>query len=363
METIYRQLQRKFNSIGLGLPETDEGYELNYLAELFTEEEAEFVLKMERGMQTAEEVAASMNIPAAEAAKQLESMAKRNNIFRVRDGEQVKYTIFPIIHGFLEFNVDRFNSVIAKNFGKHYMKGMGRRFYGSQEPLFRVLPIRAEAVEDGGCLDADDVEAIIRRQTRIALTPCFCRTSTQSSPKATGCTHNRDFHDTCMVFGIFADFYLENGNATEITVAEALEHIRRCDGDGNIVEVLNTRDVEVMCSCCPCCCGVMKALMFFGGPSKEVASNYKIRFNESACVQCGKCSERCFMKALEKGEDGKVTLIEHNCVGCGLCATTCPAKALTLHRKPEEAVYLPPTDSVVELYDHITSLRRASYEI
>lgn len=363
MESIYRQLQRKLNTIGLGLPESDEGFELNYLAELFTPEEAEFALKMRKGPQTPEEVAQSMQIPVAEAAAMLENMAKRNNIFRLHDGGLVKYMIFPIIHGFLEFNIDRFNSNIAKNFGKHYVKGVGSRFFGSTEPLFRILPLRRELVADDACLDVDDVEAIIKRQTRIALTTCFCRLSTQSSPKATGCEHNPEFDELCIVFGVFADFYMENGNARPITVEEALAHIRRTDEQGNVIEVLNTRDVEVMCSCCPCCCGVLKALMFFGGPSKVFASNYKVHHNPDTCIQCGRCTERCFMKGIAQHEDKSISVNESQCVGCGLCVTTCPGNALILHKKAEEMIYIPPKEGVVELYDHITQLRRRTHEI
>ena len=47
MESIYRQLQRKLNTLGMGLPETDEGYELEYLKEMFTPEDARFALDME----------------------------------------------------------------------------------------------------------------------------------------------------------------------------------------------------------------------------------------------------------------------------------------------------------------------------
>jgi ferredoxin len=240
---------------------------------------------------------------------------------------------------------------------------MGARFYGSSEPLFRVLPLRRELVADNACLDEDDVEAIIKKQTRIAVTPCFCRTSAQSSPKAAGCTHNPDFQETCLVFGVFADFYVENGNARKITVQEALAHIHQADEQGNIVEVLNTRDVEAMCSCCPCCCGVMKALMFFGGPSAKYASNYKARADQSQCTSCGKCKERCFMQAVALEEGLAAAIIDDKCVGCGLCVTICPANAITLHKKPEEAVYLPPTDGVIDLYDRITVLRRKTHEI
>ena len=357
METIYRQLQRKFNTLGLGLPESDAGYELNYLAELFTEEEAEFALKMDRGLHTPAEFAQSLGISEEEAAQRLESMAARSNIFRIHDGDQVKYSLFPIIHGFLEFTIDRFNDVIAKNFGKHYMKGVGARFYGAKEPLFRILPVRPDIVEEG-CLPCDDIEAIIRKQTSIALTPCFCRTSANSSPKAKGCSHNPDYSELCMVMGIFADFYLENGNARKISVEEALEHYRKCDEEGNVIEVLNTNDVEVMCSCCTCCCGVLKALQFFGGPGAQFASNYKASLDPGKCVGCGLCESRCPMNCLSFSEDGAVQMNPANCIGCGLCATVCPSGALTIHQKPEDQLYHPPKDSVIELYDHITRLRR-----
>ena len=362
MESIYRQLQRKLNTLGLGLPETDEGYELVYLKELFTEDEAEFALKMDLGLQTSEEVAVSMDLPVERVDEKLKSMSKRSLIFRIHDGDQIKYSLLPVIHGFLEFNVDRFNYTIARNFSKHYMRGMGARFYGSKEPLFRILPLRRDVVADDKCLEIDDVEAIIRRQDRIALTECFCRKSANTNPKATGCKLNPDYSELCMALGIFADFYVENGNGRYITTEEALEHMRRCDANGNVVEVLNTQDVEVMCSCCSCCCGVMKALKMFGGPSSGVVSNYKVAFNKEECISCGTCGQRCFMGGIEF-EDGKVRLNPDKCVGCGVCVTTCPSGALTLHRKPDDEIYTPPTKTVLELYDHIRDLRRQTHEI
>lgn len=361
MDTIYRQLQRKLNTLGLGYPSTDEGYELIVLKELYTKEEAEFALKMELGIHTAAEVAEDMGISEEEAEARLVSMSKRSLIFRLHDGNTIKYYLLPVIHGFLEFAIDRFNPTIARYFSKHYMNGMGKRFYGSSEPLFRVLPLRRELVEGDECLPGDDVEAIIRRQDRIALTECFCRLSANTNPKSTGCKHNTDFSELCMAFGIFADFYVENGNGRYITQEEALEHMRHCDANGNIVEVLNSQDVEVMCSCCPCCCGVMKALMLFGGPSASLASNYRIKYDKDRCVQCGKCGTRCFMKGITVGKDGTVRIAPGNCVGCGLCVTSCAAGALTLHRKHQ--LYTPPTKNVLQLYDYVRELRRETTEI
>jgi len=361
MENIYRQLQRKLNTIGMGFPETDEGVELVYLQELYTEEEAEFALKMDRGLHSAREVAESLDIPIAEAEERLESMAKRSLLLRVH-GDETKYYLLPVIHGFLEFSIDRFNYTIARYFSKHYMRGMGNRFYGATEPLFRIIPLRRELVENDECLAIDDMEAIVRRQEKIALTQCFCRTSSNMNPKATGCKYNPDYSELCMAFGTFAEFYVENGNGRYITTEEAIEHMRAADRNGNVVEILNTQDVEVMCCCCPCCCGVIKALKLFGGPAAKVVTNYRISFESDQCINCGKCAKRCFMNCFEKTEEGmKVTTDQ--CIGCGLCASTCPTGALKLYKKPEEQIYTPPTKDAMGLYDYVTTIRRKSYEI
>ena len=363
MDTIYRQLQRKLNTLGLGLPETDQGYELEYLEELFSPEEADFALKMDLGMHTTAEFAESMQMPLEEVDAMLRAMAKHSIVFRLHDGDKTFYYLLPVIHGFLEFGIDRFTPSIARSFSKHYVNGMGRRFYGSTEPLFRALPIRRGVVENDACLPEDDFEAIIRRQDKIALTPCFCRTSSNMNPKATGCKLNPDYSELCIVFGIFADFYVENGNGRYITMEEALEHMRRCDINGNIIQVLNSQNVEVMCSCCSCCCGVMKALIMYGGPSADLASNYKVHYEESECAHCGICEKRCNMGAITMDENKNLTVNTNRCLGCGVCVTTCPSKALKLHRKLEDEVYHSPTENVLELYDYVRELRRKTSEI
>ena len=363
METIYRQLQRKLNTLGLGLPETDEGFELNYLEELFTLEEAEFALKMEVGPQTPAQVAESMSISLEEASDSLEAMAKRSILFRLRDEETLTYNLLPVIHGFLEFSIDRLTYGIARNFSKHYMKGMGARFYGSSEPLFRILPVNPDLVDGMECLEIDDYEAILRKQDKIAVTACFCRMSSNMNPKATGCAHNRDYSEHCIVLGDFADFYVSNGNGRYITLGEALSHMRKCETEGNVVEVLNTGNVEVMCSCCPCCCGVIKALTLFGGPATQYLSNYQTNFNQSLCINCGKCSRRCFVSAIKEDDEGKVAVDLDQCIGCGLCVSVCPTKALKLCRKPDSETYIPPKNSAMELYDYVRMLRRKTGEI
>ena len=363
MDTIYRSLARKYNAMGMGLPETDEGFELQYIQELITPEEAEFCVAMPLGLHTVEELAEDMGKKLSETKEMLEKLCADGITLHVNDGGIDKYYLMPIIHGFLELNVGRFNDIIAKTFGAHYTRGMGARFFGSKAPLFRILPANKDLVENGECLTYDDPHAIIDRNNRFALTECFCRKSANWG-RDTTCRHTPDFHDTCMVMGVFADYYLDylkNSGTVEITKEEAHKHMEKTLEMGTVVEVLNTKNVEVMCCCCECCCGVIKALLMYGGESAGFASNYQVRYEKSICNGCNKCVSVCITGACRTNKKGILKVEPDKCIGCGLCVASCPTKSLKLYRKP--VVYIPPADDVMGMYDYVRKLRRKDGEI
>ena len=352
-DDIFRTLQQKCDKVGIGFPPTAEGYELNYLRELFTPEEAEFYVKMDDGYQTVEEVAKSRNEEAAVTDRKLQSMASRGLLFRVHDGDTIKYRTLPVIHGFYEFAILRLNKVIARNFSKHFMNGMGANFFKFDDPFFRVLPINVDIVSNKKVLPIDDAIAIIKRQDRIAVANCFCRLVNKFGPKG-GCNNPLE---TCLCFNTFCDYYLENGAARKITQEEAIEIITRSNAIGLAIEVSNSEAVEVMCSCCSCCCGVMNATKLFRGPANDQMSNYLCRKDEPNCIQCGICVERCPVNA-QTWEGEQVVYHPELCIGCGLCVTTCPTQCLSLLMKDEEKIYLPPAPTLMDTYDYITEKRK-----
>lgn len=353
MEEVYRRLQKKCDQIGIGFPATEKGFELNYLKELFTPEEAEFFLKMEDGYQTPEEVARSMGEDVKTVTERVVSMAKRGLLFRIHDGDVVKYRTIPVIHGFYEFNPNRLNATIAKNFSKHFITNMGENFHKHEDPVFRVLPINVEVVTNRTVLPIDDALAIIERQDKIAVTDCFCRMVGRLGPSG-GCDNPLE---TCILFNTFAEYYVENGIGRYISKQEAIDIIKQSDELGLVREVSNSEAVEVMCSCCSCCCGVMNATKLFRGIANEVMSNYYCSKTDELCINCGRCAERCPVNA-QKLEEGKAIYDRSKCIGCGLCVTTCPTKALTLLMKEAEDIYLPPAPTLMDTYDLLTEKRK-----
>ena len=356
MEDIYRKLQQKIDTIAMGMPETESGCELEVLKDFFTEEEAAFAVKMPIGSHSAAELAAEMDLPLAEVERMMVSMADHGSVFKYAEDGVNKYYLLPPIHGYVEFNLKRFERDQAKHFSKYFMKAFGGRIWGTPEPTFRILPVNKEVVEEGGCLPCDDAEALVKQHTRFALIDCQCRKASAQSPKSTGCEHNPDNMQVCLAMDDFADFYVEQGMGEYTTMEKALEQVRKADAQGNTVEVLNTESVEIMCACCSCCCSILKGLKFFGGESAKMASNYRLRHDADACIGCGVCVGRCNLDAL-KLEDGKITVNPDLCLGCGVCVSTCPTHAMHICRKPDEEIYTPPGKNMAELYDHLSAIR------
>jgi NAD-dependent dihydropyrimidine dehydrogenase PreA subunit len=81
-------------------------------------------------------------------------------------------------------------------------------------------------------------------------------------------------------------------------------------------------------------------------PGFAAKSNYYAEIDPDTCIACGMCAdERCPMEAIEaKGEIFRVNL--DKCIGCGVCALTCPSGALSLRRKAEDEIDIPPEDMV-----------------
>ncbi|MEL7563330.1 MAG: 4Fe-4S binding protein [Dehalobacterium sp.] len=162
-----------------------------------------------------------------------------------------------------------------------------------------------------------------------------------------------------MVFDNFAEYYVENGIARTITMDEALQIAKDGERDGRVILVYNSKDGEIMCSCCSCCCGLMILAKFMPGPASEFISNYYCQVDEFLCTgDCAEiCVERCPVGARQI-IDGKLQMDRNKCISCGLCVTICPKGALSLVRKPDDKIYDPPqtyfdTNKAMQKYRNI----------
>lgn len=333
---VYERLRDRLDRMAKGFPATENGAEITLLRQLFTPEDAALFLAMGDNYETPREVAGRTSGDPGETAASMEAMAKRGLLFRLRGGEGVRYRTMPFIVGIYEFQVDRLDMPLAKAFSKYFVSALAKTFHDRQLPYMRTIPVETEAVAGDRILPIDDAAAIVTSKKRISVAACLCRQAAAIGGRP--CTHPLE---TCLQFDAWADYYVENGRARYIDHEEALAMLRRNEEEGLVIQAANSRDVEIMCSCCSCCCGMLVSLKFFPGPSRSTMSNYVSRKDDSLCTNDAVCVRRCPSGA-HSLVDGRATFDRTKCIGCGLCVTTCPSGALVLERKPESALYLPP---------------------
>jgi Pyruvate/2-oxoacid:ferredoxin oxidoreductase delta subunit len=212
-----------------------------------------------------------------------------------------------------------------------------RRHYYSEKELYDIaaeltsaetIPVNIEIEVEHRVLDLSEVEKILRSSENLFLADCGCRSI----------HHNCDSPmDTCLSVNIATDYAEKNpsNHPHRITVEEALASLRRSHEAGLVHMAYVFKGDEkpkLICSCCTCCCHTLGGIVGHGITTQVLTSKLIARDDDSKCIDCGKCAERCVLGA-RKLVQGKKVYDSSRCLGCGLCATTCPSGAIDLVKR------------------------------
>lgn len=338
----YKRLVEALDNVSTGFPSFF-GIERIGLKKLFSEEDAKtFADMIPREYQTAEEFAAKNGCDAAWAAEKLFDMSRRALIYRRRraGADVFEYCQFPFAFGLIEFQG-------AGNPDKSWLPYMGAyaalsKFgegLGATMPMYRSVPFHKDMVVDNQVLPYDDIDEVLGRHDRFAVSPCVCREMHDNK----NCNHPTK---TCIITDDMADFYVENGMGEPITRDQARKILVSGERDGRVIQITNSKNAENICSCCSCGCAMLKIAGRFTKPAGERWSNYRVSVVDlDACGGCGACAQACGWNVV-RVEGGKVALPADlgKCMGCGLCVFACKNGAIKLARKPEGELYEPPED-------------------
>jgi ferredoxin len=349
-DRVYEKLREHLDSLPMGFPKTESGVEIRLLRKLFSEEEAEMACRMTLMPETVEQVAKRLSRSPQEIADFLYGMSKKGLLMRYTSGGKTFYMSAMFIVGIFEYQVGNLDKEFVDLTHQYAKEAMYREMIAPDTPQLRIVPVHESLDAALEIAPYDELRKILSSQRVIALAECICRK--MSSIAGTPCHAPLE---SCLVFGAMGEFYIENGIARQITLDEAFDVLKRNEAVGLVPSPANAQRVGGMCSCCSCCCELLKAIKLDARPSRKVKSNYFARVDGEICIGCEVCLDRCQMEAI-KLLDEKASIDLDRCVGCGLCVTTCPTEALSLVQKSLGELYIPP-DKPFETYRRIAMER------
>ncbi len=325
---IYEKLRAFLDIFPVGFRKTQSGVEIEILKRLFTEEEAQLATFLTMRPERPRSIARRAGQNIAELEAKLESMARKGLIFRSRRDNKTLYNSAPFMIGLYEYSVNIIDKELAQLFKDYYYEAGLEEIGASNVPGFKVIPLEETIQTETTLFPYQKLEDSIRKARVISVAECVCRK--EAKLLGEGCNHPIE---TCLSFGVAAEYYIENGMGRKITAEEAIQIIKEADESGLVHAGANSKHLSNICNCCPCCCISMKGITQFGQDKHQFMNAvFESIIDEETCIACGNCVERCPVKAITI-ED--VAIVDRDlCLGCGLCASVCSENAISL--KPRE---------------------------
>jgi len=331
---IYKKLARHLDNLPGGFPSTDSGVELRILRRLFQPDEAEMALHLNLIPEKSSVIARRAGIGTDKAAKRLRDMSRKGLIFSIEIGDRPPlYTASQYVVGIWEYHVNRLDPELIRDMNE-YIPAFSRIM--NDAPQLRTIPVGRSISAQMEVLPYEEAEKLARGRKRYLVAPCICRREHRII--GNGCDKPEE---SCLVFGLAADYYERAGIGRVIDLDETLDILQKADAAGLVLQPSNAQKIVNICCCCGCCCQILKNLKRYPKPAHLAVSPFIASAAPETCKGCGVCVERCQMDALRL-ENERVLLDSDRCIGCGLCVSTCPTHSLTLVRKPEpEQIELP----------------------
>jgi Pyruvate/2-oxoacid:ferredoxin oxidoreductase delta subunit len=338
-EQVYVKLQKHLDKQAVGFPATRSGVELKILKHIFTPEEAEHACCLSYKFEPLETIfkrAGHLVDSPAELQKSLERIQNKGGIeFKIRNGKTY-YCNAPLVVGMYEFQLNRLTPEFIKDFDEYTKsKNFGIAFLSTKLPQMRTIPVSKSIHPQHHVSTFDEVTTLLQQaEEPFVIIECICRKKKSLEGKPCEAT---DRKETCLAVGSMARMVLSSGGGREITRDEAVSIIEQNQKQGLVLQPSNTARAEFICSCCGCCCGMLRVHKILPKPLDFWASNFHASVDSGTCQGCGACEKRCQVNTVivsEKKQPAAVDL--DRCVGCGLCVAVCPTQSITLVKKPAE---------------------------
>lgn len=326
--------------LACGIPICDESVAL--IQHMFTEEEARVVRHFMPGVpQTVKSLAEAEHRPIEEIQKILDLIAvERRVILRRGEGEEAIYMVIPILPGTAELvltfismdQITDWHRRFAQLWEALYDTGYIKNLEPMTPPPIKYVAAGQTIKTNPMAFPSDKLEEVYSRYNFFALTQCFCRTSEIINGRGCGKPLEVD-----ILLGPLGQSAVRNGRARSVTMKDALEIKAEAEASGCVtwIEAGVPAIGGGSCSCCGCCCHMMRAVSEFNSPASIAPPHFIPKIDLKKCNHCGKCAIACPMGAVTVDVvNNTYTRNAHRCIGCGQCVLNCKIKALEMVAVP-----------------------------
>lgn len=336
---VYVKLQRHLDNQAVGFPATRSGVEIKILQHIFTPEEAEIACCLGYKFEPLDAIfsrAGHLVHTAEELEKRLDRIQNKGGIeSKIKHGK-MHYCNTPLIVGMYEFQLNRLTPEFIENFNDYTSnKNFGVAFLSTKLPQMRTIPVAKSIHPQHNVSTFDEVRALLQAaEEPFVIIECICRK--KKSIEGNTCQVT-DRKETCLAIGGMARMVLRSGSGKEITRDEAIAIIEQNQKQGLVLQPSNTQKAEFICSCCGCCCGMLRIQKDLPKPLDFWASNFYAAVDSITCEGCGACVKRCQVGAVSVSKKKQPAVVDRDrCIGCGVCTVGCPTQSITLVKKPAE---------------------------
>jgi ferredoxin len=351
---IFRKLGRKINNLPLRAPWNETFYEL--LRKLYSEKEADVLVKMPYGLSDLNRVAQVTKYESSELSKILEGLCSKGLVMDLWINDAYHYMPSPIMIGIFEFTMMRtgesvdskalahlFNQYLNADNGALYATNAKK---GNKVSVIRALP-HSDAINPSEYMEVLDYEkatSIVESSEKFSIGICSCR----HEKLHIGEKKCEVPLEKCSTFDRAADYLIRNKLAREVSKSEMLENLAQSIEMGLVLCADNVkRNVTFICHCCKDCCNALAGISKFGYPNTVVTSSFIAKNDPDTCLGCGKCAKACPIDAIklipiDKPETKKKNdaIIDASiCLGCGVCALNCNNRAVTLVKREKRVLH------------------------
>lgn len=337
-DDVYKKLAQVLDTLPNGFPAAEDGLELTILKWIFEPAEAELFCELRLEYETAAQIAERTGRPLEGLEEQLIRMGDRGEIYAIPFGDIWVFKMAPWVFGIYEFQNRRMNAEFVE-LAERYQPYFARPFFSCHPQLMQVLPVEQSVKVNQVALTYATVSNLIEKNHSFMVNECVCKH--EKALMGEPCTRPTE---VCLAIAPLPGIFDNSTKGRVLTREQAYELLQQTEAAGLVHMTSNVQNGQIyICSCCKCCCGVLRTITELDLPAWDVVNspNYAA-IDATACSGCGLCaSERCQVDAIVE-EAGVFKIVPEKCIGCGLCITTCPTDAISLVPKASDKTQTPP---------------------